>query len=551
MKKLLAIFLIICMLFSLVACAKADDTDSSASKDETSASTPTGGEESKPTVPDTPSEPDTPSTPSKDDSSSKVEYVSPQDSVDPATCVHAFLKANCTEPKRCAKCRTTVGKAEGHDFETPACDKPQVCTKCGEKGIILGHYYKDADCLEPKHCLNCNKKVGSALGHKMSGGQCTRCDAFSQDYAPTLYFTGNMDKMKDKKDVRDITFKYRNRDGIVEGAATIKLQGSSSLAYDKKNFTIKFADAVDVGWGEQKEYCLKANWVDKTHCRNVVTAKLVGEMQEKYGLLTGAPNNGAIDGFPIQVYINGEFHGVYTMNIPKAAWQFGMDEDNPNHIVIGGDEWGDDTYFKSVPQGWNFWEVEVGEENDDTLYKLQRLVSFVKDSSDADFKKNIGSYLNLDATINYYIMMRFAFMRDNYGKNMLLATYDGKVWYPSLYDLDTCWGTRWDGLSLEQDYLKGWTLGTGGSLLFERLEKNFKKEIAERYFDLRKDVLNPNHIMDMFESFYARIPKDALAQEQAKWDTPEHPIPGYDLSQIKEYLDKMVPIYDSDFHEWL
>ncbi len=536
------------MLFSLAACSKGDTAASST--DTPSSSTPTASEEQKPNTPDLPSTPDTPS---NDDNSSKAEseYVSAQDGVDQSTCIHVFMKASCTEPKRCAKCRLTDGKAEGHNFKTTACDKPQVCSKCGEKGITLGHYYKAADCVEPKHCLNCNQKVGSALGHKMSGDQCTRCDAFSQDYAPTLYFTGNMDKMNDKKDVRDITFKYRSRDGIVEGSATIKVQGSSSLAYDKKNYTIKFSNAMDVGWGKQKEYCLKANWVDKTHCRNVVTAKLVGEMQGKYGLFTLAPNGGAVDGFPITVYINGEFHGVYTMNIPKAAWQFGMDEDNPNHIVICGEEWCDETYFKAVPQGFNNWSVEVGEEDDDTLLKVQRLFEFVKNSSDAEFKSKFSSYLNLDATINYYILMRFACMRDNYGKNMLLATYDGKVWFPSLYDLDTTWGTRWDGLSLDGDYTKGWILGTGGNLLFEKLERCFKKEIAERYFDLRKDVLNPAHIKEMFDSFYAKIPKDALKQEEQKWASVEGKLRGYDLNQIKEYIDFAVEKFDADFYEWL
>ena len=550
MKKLLAIVLALSMLLSLTAC-KTAETSATDSTDKNPSSSPTTSLDSSPVVstPDTSDSTDSfDKTNSSDTDSAQT---SQQDLVDQSTCIHVFVKATCTEPKRCAKCRLADGKAEGHDFKTKVCDEPQVCSKCGEKGVTLGHYYKAADCLEPKTCLNCNKKVGKALGHKMSGDQCTRCAAFSQDYAPTLYFTGNMDKMNDKKDVRDITFKYRSRDGIVEGTATIKVQGSSSLAYDKKNYTIKFTNSIDVGWGKQKEYCLKANWVDKTHCRNVVTAKLVGEMQAKYGLLTFAPNGGAIDGFPIQVYINGEFHGVYTMNIPKSEWMFGMDEDNPNHIVIGGDEWGDDTYFKSVPTGWDYWEVEVGPENDDTLAKLQRLVRFVKDSSDADFKKNFSSYLDLDATINYYIMMRFACMRDNYGKNMLLATYDGKVWYPCLYDLDTTWGTRWDGLGLDQSYTQGWVLGTGESLLFEKLERCFKKEIAERYFDLRSDVLNPNHIKDMFDTFYAKIPKDALEKEVAKWDTPEHPIPGYDLNQIKEYIDFAVEIFDKEFYEWL
>ena len=544
MKKLIAVLLAFSLLFSLTACGKSEPT---ASAPADSSSTPQVSDE--PTNP--PGADTTPSTP-KGDESSKPQYIpeAPQPQpIDPENCTHAFLKSSCTTPKLCAKCGIADGEAEGHAFVTSACDKPQVCSKCGEKGATLGHYYKAADWVEAKTCLNCNKKVGSALGHNMSGGECTRCNAFSKDYAPTFYFTGNMDKMNDKKDVREITFKYRTRSGVTVGSATIKVQGSSSLAYDKKNYTIKFSTAMDVGWGKQKEYCLKANWVDKIHSRNVVTAKLVGEMQRKYGLFPLAPNGGAVDGFPIIVYINDEFHGVYTMNIPKDDWQFGMDDDNPNHIVICGEDWSDETYFKKVPTNFEQWSIEVGNEDEATLSKVQRLVSFVKDSSDEAFKKNISNYLDLDATINYYIMMRFGYMRDNYGKNMLLATYDGKVWYPSLYDLDTTWGTRWDGLSLDS-YQSGYFPDAGTSLLWQKLERCFSKEIAARYFELRKDVLNQNHILDMFKTFYGSIPASALKMEEEKWAKVEGKLRGYDLDQIEEYLKLAVAYYDKEFSKW-
>ena len=67
---------------------------------------------------------------------------------------------------------------------------------------------------------------------------------------------------------------------------------------------------------------MKANWIDRTHARNVVSAKLAGRMQEKYGLLMESPNHGAVDGFPVEIYNNGKFYGLYTFNIPKDTWQF-------------------------------------------------------------------------------------------------------------------------------------------------------------------------------------------------------------------------------------
>ncbi len=433
---------------------------------------------------------------------------------------------------------------------------------CGDKKENIDavashvHSYSEATCSAPQTCTVCGETKGEALAHNYLAGECTLCKDFSSNYCPKLYFTGDMAEMTKKKDVRNITFEYRSDEKTVSGAAKIKVQGTSSLKYDKKNYTINFYKdseyseklSIDVGWGAQNKYCLKANWIDKTHARNVVTAKLAGQMQKKYNLFNTAPNNGAIDGFPIEVYINGEFHGLYTMNIPKDAWMFNMDEDNPNHIVICGDNWSSPVLFRATPTDLSDWAVEVGPQNKETLAKVQRLVKFVHESSDDDFKANFSQYLDLDSTLNYYIMMNYAWMRDNTGKNMLLATYDGNVWYPSLYDLDTTWGTNFYGTALF-NYNSGY-LPSSGSLLWERVEKLYKKEIAARYFELRETILSPEHIMEEFNNFYNSIPKEVLERETAKWNTAEKPIPGYDISQIKKYLDIVVPRYDAKFNGW-
>ena len=449
-----------------------------------------------------------------------------------------------------------------HSFADATCIMPKICKLCGvSRGNPNGHSYLEATCTAPITCVKCGKTRGDALGHNYVAGECTICEDYSEEYCPKLYFTGDMSKITDpaqtsKKIECDIGFEYRSRGQIVNGAAKIKIQGTSSTQYAKKNYTINFYEdstygskkKINVGWGDQSKYCLKANWIDKTHSRNVVTAKLGAQMQAKYGLFDVAPHNGTVDGFPVEIYINGEFHGLYTMNIPKDEWMFGMDKNNPNHIVICGENWNDPVLFKSIPTDLKDWTVEAGPEDDATLQKVQRLVDFVMNSSDAEFKANFDQYLNFDSTINYYIMMNCAWLSDNAGKNMLLATYDGKVWYPTLYDLDTSWGTHWKGTSL-YNYSSGVVNGSN-SLLWQRIEKLYKKEIAARYFELRKDVLSKENIMAEFNNFKASIPQEVLDRETAKWNTAEHPIPGYDISQIEEYINIVFPRLDNRFSGW-
>ena len=117
-----------------------------------------------------------------------------------------------------------------------------------------------------------------------------------------LFLTGDMNEMQKKDDIRSISATFTQNGTQVDCYATIKVQGTSSLAYEKKNYTISFftdsehknKNPIDFGWGAQSKYCLKANWIDKTHARNVVTAKLVTEVQSKYGVLEQAPRNGAV-----------------------------------------------------------------------------------------------------------------------------------------------------------------------------------------------------------------------------------------------------------------
>lgn len=373
---------------------------------------------------------------------------------------------------------------------------------------------------------------------------------------PRLYFEGDITAMESKEDVRNISVRYKSADMEFSGYAELKIQGTSSLAYDKKNFTIKFFEdpahedklKVDMGWGEENKYCLKANWIDRTHARNVVSAKLVSQMQSKYDLLTQAPRNGAVDGFPVEIYVNGDFHGLYTFNIPKDDWQFGMDSDNPNHIVIGGEGWEPANLFEAEPD-FNTWAVEVGEESEETLQKMKTLFDFVINSSDEEFKANLNDHLDLDALLNYYVFADFAYLTDNRGKNILIATYDGVKWYMSLYDLDTSWGTSYNGYEIlpyeEQlaDMAK--------SNLFARLEQNFPEELAQRYFELRQDILTKEHIMGEFESFRRQIPAISFLKETIRWGSGliRRPadLPGYDYDQIEHYLDTVADRLDEKY----
>ena len=318
---------------------------------------------------------------------------------------------------------------------------------------------------------------------------------------------------------------------------TIKCQGTSSMKYPKKNFTIKlYSDAARTeklkvnfkGWGAQNKFNLKANWIDISHSRNVVSAQLGGDViktranyLELPELLRTSPNQGMIDGFIIKIYNNGVYQGRYTWNIPKDAWMFNMDDELDNHCVLCGENY-DGGCFRSLPKvDGTDWSDEIHDVAPQSIKdRWTEVVDFIMSSSDEEFKTNINSYIDLQSLIDYHIFCMYACGSDSYGKNQIYLTYNGVKWYASLYDLDTTWGMYWNGEAImNYDYprekFEDRIQGRQGNLLFERIEQNFYQELQARWAELKLSALSMSNIINRFERFTSAMTSDIIKEDYA------------------------------------
>ncbi|MGN0613571.1 MAG: SH3 domain-containing protein [Porcipelethomonas sp.] len=83
---------------------------------------------------------------------------------------HDWVPATCEEPKTCSVCGKTSGKAKGHDWEAANCQSPKTCKNCGKtEGKIGTHVWKAATLTEPKTCTVCGKTEGSKLNYYSRG----------------------------------------------------------------------------------------------------------------------------------------------------------------------------------------------------------------------------------------------------------------------------------------------------------------------------------------------------------------------------------------------
>lgn len=318
---------------------------------------------------------------------------------------------------------------------------------------------------------------------------------------------------------------------------TIKCQGTSSMKYPKKNFTIKlFEDEARSikkkiafkNWGEQNKFCLKANWIDISHARNIVSARIWSDIvktrsnyNELPGLLTTSPNQGAIDGFTIKVYNNGIYQGRYTWNIPKDKWMFNMDDELDTHCVLCGENYDSGCFRAEAKIDGSDWSDEIHDTVPATIKtRWNEVISFVMNSSDEEFKANLQNYFDIPSLIDYHLYGMAMCGSDSYGKNQIYMTYDGNKWIASMYDLDTTWGMYWNGETLvAADYARtkfeDYVNGRLGNLLYARMEQNFYEELQARWAKLKAGPLSLMNIINRFERFTDNIPVELIKEDYA------------------------------------
>lgn len=366
---------------------------------------------------------------------------------------------------------------------------------------------------------------------------------------------------KDKNEVT-VHVKSTELNGVeLDVDASVKWQGSSSIAFEKKNYTVKLAKKKPIlnsNWdiyGDQKKYVLKANYVDFSFARNIVAAKLWGEIvksrknpgnTDAENTLKSLPNGGAIDGFPVLVYINDEYQGLYTLNIPKDKWLFKMDMEGME-AVIATDSYTDAARFNNVDgvfseddigQDFTIEELGDGYNNDPTqmVASFNEMVEFVMNNDNDVFKEGLDEFLDVEAAIDYFVFFTALQGEDSWSKNSLFITYDGKQWIPSAYDMDGVFGVSDAGTRIadpSDQTLMNYDEEKMGHQLWNKLFKNYPEEIAARYHELRNGILSDAHVYQLFYEYTLDIPKVVLDEEVKIWKQ----IPGTQIQTVDQIMN--------------
>jgi hypothetical protein len=498
-------------------------------------------------------------------------------------CGEGEIQVHCTAGEIPATCTirmffldggyTPLGPTEVYDLVTTE-------ATCTENGYVTvkkadGSYSKVVKVFEaPGHCLN--EVLLHAPTDDVTCGtaeqRCENCPYTEQvavypecDIA-RLCMYGDLTGIGKKAEV-PITVSFSGAGQEIDCYALLKYQGHTSLAYAKKNYTLKlFKDEAFkqknkitfFDWNKEHKYILKANYIDPSVCRNLVCADLWSEMvacRENYPIrLDDCSNYGATDGFPMALYLNDIYQGLYTFTLHRDDDLFDMEDGNLDGILVANTAQTDAAFFRASAtfDEQSDWEVEYSGLEDNTQWledKLNELINFVSTTADTEFKNELHQYLDVDSAIDYLIAIYSMGLTNSGAKNITMATYDNSPLFFSLCDMENAFGLSPTGEQFfEPSHLMPactdglWDSATG-SLLWDRLLQNYEAEIRARYTALRQEILTAERICGKVSDFLRPISKDFYEADYLLYPDIPQPVSSAQ-AQIEEYVPQRLLLLD-------
>lgn len=294
----------------------------------------------------------------------------------------------------------------------------------------------------------------------------------------------------------------------------LRIQGTSSTTYPRKNYRIYFSRSTKYGTklyvnGVEVAdfkysfkpgarpidiFCLKADFSDSSSTHNTGAVRVVNDIWKRCGWLT--PPQMAykgnydvrigVDGFPIDLFYDnngtGEnvYLGKYNFNNEKSGsgiiYGFegieGFNDEaalkgernkcicleflnNSETLCLFGtsnmDTFDDALEFRfKADDTW-----ATAHEEDKAAVKRLWVWIYSCKGNPTKFLNEYAEYFGNDSPFAWYLITDYFMAVDNRAKNMMLVTWDGKIWYFIPYDMDTVFGERNDSV-LKYDYTITW-----------------------------------------------------------------------------------------------
>lgn len=379
----------------------------------------------------------------------------------------------------------------------------------------------------------------------------------------------------------------------------IDVQGNSTQYFPKKNYAVDLLNEDDSeftlqfgSWVPQDSYHFKAWWVDLFRGLGQVYYNFLTEIWKynrgplwapwmkalipteqlnnrgygaSYGYQPAALDcrlySGATchpEGFPMILYYNGTFVGIYSFAIKKHRKNYHMDKSdylqilidgvlhknefwaghenidwtsfelkNPKKLItMDGSEYDGDNPQELIDSSSAAWNNSKNQKNTKKTKEAIEALSDVMPQIEAavtqygvnsqEVEDLYNHYFDVDNLIDYIIFSDVLMDTDTGANNVLWTTWDGVKWYACPYDIDRILG-MWQGYCMgnDPDMLLA---RTGFPTYYIGQNTNFRTRLANRYKELRDaGIISVDSMFKYAVDWSTTIGENNYELEYKKW----------------------------------
>lgn len=352
---------------------------------------------------------------------------------------------------------------------------------------------------------------------------------------------------------------------VIEMHAGFKIRGTSSQQYDKKSYRVELwtdetgaemADTTFLGMRSDDDWNLEAMYNQPLRLRDKIANEL---WREIYTLPYQAAEPEAASSVAMEyvdVYVNGEHKGVYTLSERVDRKLLGLRKYNGNlrGLLFKGNGSGNASFeelpdYDNTLDVWDQFEWVYPNESDTAVdwSSLYNFVNFVINSTNNAFYSMYSTMFEESNAIDYYLFINAIGAVDNMARNTFIARQKkSSTFFYVPWDLDGVLGNDADGQPTVSDE------GLRSNGFFDRLVQDcssngFAQKAQERYNSLRDSILTKDHIMEKIQAQYQfLVDCGAYEIEHEVWS--EFEVNPSDLDYIADWLERRLSWLDEEIN---
>ncbi len=356
------------------------------------------------------------------------------------------------------------------------------------------------------------------------------------------------------------------------------VQGNASQTFKKKNYTIDFynidGDELELKFGDSiasDSYHLKGFYSDPSHMREQGGYRCWKELVQKldypyskinnivYSASPSRPTNAEFTadakyyphGFPVEVYLNSNFYGLYTLRLKKTRTNYALDNANTDHIFLDS---GTYSAFLREPFDATDWEIKSPKMSgykdlglippaftETVGASCARLFEFTRTLSTS--YPNHADYIVLPHWILWYLMCELTGDWDHNGNNYNIITWNNQQWSIIPYDLD---------------WTLNWTTGFGNMQSTDLLSSDiwttfrtvFTPEIKSLWTKYRKNGdITVENVVKHYRNAVSNVPREIYKADKEKWGSSHYfgDVNYPDLEQVYRWFEARIEYLDSKY----